>query len=77
MTCQSELVKIGLKSQLNIQIVFCSLPYCLAVLYESMRHSGIVPAAPPRSVVKDVNYKGYLIPKVPYENSHNERTLIN
>jgi len=36
----------------------------MAVLLESMRHSGIVPTSPPKSVAKDTIYKGYTIPKV-------------
>jgi hypothetical protein len=47
----------------------------MAVLYESMRHSGIVPVTAPKSVVKDTTYKGYVIPKVAYNNISIETVL--
>ena len=41
------------------------LPYTNAVLMESMRMATIVPNALPHSASEDIEYNGYIIPKVP------------
>ena len=41
-----------------------SLPYTNAVLMESMRMATIVPNALPHSAMEDIQYNGYIIPKV-------------
>ena len=41
-----------------------SLPYTNAVLMESMRLATIVPNALPHSAMEDIEYNGYIIPKV-------------
>lgn len=40
-----------------------NLPYCEAVIHESLRLGNIVPYALPHKVSEDIYYKGYKIPK--------------
>ncbi|XP_065336675.1 methyl farnesoate epoxidase-like, partial [Cloeon dipterum] len=40
-----------------------NLPYCTAVLTESLRHSGVTPFPPPKAPKEDTFFNGYLIPK--------------
>ena len=41
-----------------------SMPYTNAVLMESMRMATIVPNALPHSALEDIEFNGYVIPKV-------------
>lgn len=40
-----------------------NLPYCEAVVIESLRLGNVVPFALPHNVSEDIHYKGYIIPK--------------
>ena len=48
------------------------LPYTNAVLMESMRMATIVPNALPHSASEDIEYNGYIIPKVPKKTKKSE-----
>ncbi|CAB3381964.1 Hypothetical predicted protein [Cloeon dipterum] len=60
---RNEIYQVVGKDRLPSTEDMPNLHYCMAVLTESMRHSGVTPSTPPKSTVKDVNFQGYNIPK--------------
>ncbi|XP_059491009.1 uncharacterized protein LOC132205760 [Neocloeon triangulifer] len=60
---RSEILAVVGKNRPPTMADMPNLPYCTAVLTESLRHSGVTPFPPPRAPKEDTWFNGYLIPK--------------